>query len=93
MKDKIHYAVRPGPIDPHGLKQVGLCGYLIEKAYPVNITPDAAIVSVGILADTFGNKFCRKCKELEPGEGYVYFLATSEFVENLRSIHEYAEVS
>ncbi len=93
MKPKIHFVVRSEPIAHHGLTELALCGEQIERAEPVVIVPDAIVVSVGMIADQFGSKMCRQCKMLEPGEGYIYFLATAEFVRELRTVHEYAEVS
>lgn len=93
MRERIHFVVRTDPIVHHGLNELALCGEVIERAEPVVIVPDAIVVSVGMIADQFGSKMCRACKMVEPGEGYIYFLATSEFVRELRTVHEYAEVS
>jgi hypothetical protein len=57
----------------------------------VVIVPDAIVVSVGMIADQFGYKMCRQCKALEPGEGYVYFMAAEEHLEEFRTVREFAE--
>lgn len=91
MREKIHYAVRSEPIHPHGQDQLARCGYVVPRAQPVVIVPDAVVISVGMLASTFGSKMCRHCANLEPGEGYVYFLSTAEEVEAMRRKLEYAD--
>jgi hypothetical protein len=83
-RDKIHFAIRPEPIPHHGWPQMTLCKQVIQRAQPVVIVPDAVILSVGMLADTFGSKFCKACKLAEPGEGYVYMLAEEEFIQGMR---------
>jgi hypothetical protein len=91
MKSRIHFVVKPEPIPQHGQDEQALCGEIIHHAQPVVIVPDAILVSVGIIADTFGSKMCRRCQMLEPSEGYIYFLANEEFVQNLRRSPDFAE--
>lgn len=93
MKPRIHFVVRAEPIVKHGKDELALCGHLIERAEPVVIVPDAVVVSLGIIASTFGSKMCRHCQNLEPGEGYCYFMATAEFVSDMRTVHVFSEVS
>lgn len=92
MTEKIHFVITGEPIPYHGLVQTALCGHLVVRAQPIVIIPDAIVVSIGIIASTFGSKMCRKCQELEPGEGYCYFMATAEQVEELRRKLDYQEV-
>lgn len=92
-KGKCHLVFCPDPIPVHGQDQKALCGYVVQRAIPLNQVWDISLASVAMIADTFRH-MCFDCQTHdEPPTGLAYFMIDAEDADKFRRAPEYAEVS